>query len=147
MSLEIRDTPFTKHLYGIYKPVQEGQKLVDAMVAAMDETWRKVRANQIANQGINHILYNGNKRVFAGIEVNGDLPSTAGLQPVDIHFARYIYYRFTGSFTRLGEVYQEIERDIAARNLTTTSDSMEIYGHASENPEKQVTEILIELTV
>lgn len=147
MPLEIRDTPFNKRLFGISKPVLDGQKPVDAMFAAMDETWAKVRANQVRNQGINHILYTGNTSVFAGVEVYGNVPAAAGLQPVDVHFSHYAYYRFTGPFTRLGDVYREIDQEIANRKLATTSESMEIYGHASEDPEKQVTEILIGLSV
>ena len=146
MPLEIRNTPFNKRLYGISKPILEGQKPVEVMFAAMDEMWRRVRASQVPNRGINHILYSGNTSVFAGVEVDGDVPAVAGLQPVDVHFSRYAYYRHIGPYTQLPLAYQEIDRELAARDLRTTADSMEIYGHASQDPEKQVTEILIGLS-
>ncbi len=145
MSVEIRETPFHKHLYGISKPVAKNQAPGKVMFTAMDETWQKVRANQIHTQGINHILYSQNTSVFAGVEIEGDIPATAGLEQMDIHFPRYTYYRLSGPYDQIPAAYEQIDKEITKRKLNRTGNSMEIYGHWSEDPQQLVTEILVEL--
>lgn len=146
LPVEIRHSPFHKQLYGVSMPVLAGQKPGEMMFKAMDETWAIVRSKQIQTKGINHILYSGNSNVFAGVEVVDETPVPANLQKIDIVFPRYAYYKHTGPYDLLPAVYQEIDNEIAAQHLTTSGDSMEIYGHATDDPNQQVTEILIGLS-
>ena len=76
MNLEIREILFEKRLYGRSKPVLENQKPVDAMFAAMDETWGIVRGNSIPNAGLNHIVYTSAQHVFAGLEIVGSVDTS-----------------------------------------------------------------------
>lgn len=141
--MEIREKPFEKELYGTLKPVPEGQKPGQVMFAAMDATWAAVRASQARTKGINHILYSGSKQVFAGVEVESQPP--AGLEKVDVRFGRYAYHRLVGGYDQIAGAYQGLNELIAERKLTPSGESMEIYGHHSEDPAEQVTEILIGL--
>ncbi len=143
MPVEIRNQPFDKRLYGISKPVMSGQKPGDVMFKAMDEMWGIVRGSQVRNKGINHIFYSGNSLVYAGVELENGGPAPSGLTQRDVHFSRYVYYHLEGPYSLIPTAYQEIHNEIAAQNLTTTGESMEIYGHASADPDKQVTEILV----
>ena len=145
MILEIREIPFEKTLYGCHKAVGEGQKPADAMFAAMDETWGIVRQNKIANGGLNHVLYTSNRSVFAGLEIEPPILAVWGLAEMRVSFPRYAYCRHAGSYDLLGEAYQFITKEIAARGLATSAMSMEIYGHWNEDAAKLVTEILVAL--
>ncbi len=145
MNPEIREIPFEKRLYGRTKPVLENQKPVDAMFAAMDETWGIVRGNSIPNAGLNHIVYTNAHHVFAGLEIVGSIDTSWGLEQVDLVIPRYIYYRHVGAYDLLGQAYSSVNAEIAAKGLVTTGLSLEIYGHWSEDPAKLVTELLIGL--
>ena len=127
------------------KPVLENQKPVDAMFAAMDETWGIVRGNSIPNAGLNHIVYTNARHVFAGLEIIGDVDTSWGLEQVDLVIPRYIYYRHVGAYDLLGQAYSSVNAEIAAKGLETTGLSLEIYGHWSEDSAKLVTELLIGL--
>ena len=142
MNPEIRETPFEKRLCGRSKTVLQNQKAVEAMIAAMDETWKIVRENSIPNGGINHIVYNS-QRVFAGVEIAGSVDAAWGLEQVDLVIPRSIYYRHVGAYDLLGQAYTRLNAEIAAKGLATTGLSLEIYGHWSEDTTQLVTEILI----
>lgn len=143
--VEIISVPFHKELYGVSMPVEPGQKPGEVMFKAMDETWKLVRANKLQTKGINHILYTENSSVFAGVEVVGEPLIPPGLQWLDVEFPRYAYYRHVGGYDLLPAVYQAINQEIAAKHETPSGESMEIYGHATDDPNQQVTEILIGL--
>jgi hypothetical protein len=145
MNPEIREIPFTKRLYGRSKPVLENQKPVDAMAAAMDETWGIVRANSIPNAGINHIVYTNAEHVFAGVEIIGSVDLSCGLEQLDLVIPRYIYYRHDGSYELLGQAYSTVNAEITASGQATSGLSLEIYGHWSEDTSRLVTELLIGL--
>ena len=145
MNLEIREIPFEKRLYGRSKPVFENQKPVDAMFAAMDETWEIVRGNSIPNAGLNHIVYTNAQHVFAGLEIVGSVDTSWGLEQVSLVIPRYIYYRHVGAYDLLGQAYSSVNAEIASKGLVTTGLSLEIYGHWSEDPAKLVVELLIGL--
>ena len=145
MNPEIREIPFEKRLYGRSRPVLENQKPVDAMFAAMDETWGIVRGNSIPNAGINHIVYSNAGNVFAGVEILGSVDKSCGLEQVDLVIPRYIYYRHVGAYELLGQAYATVEAEIAAKGQATSGLSLEIYGHWNEDTSKLVTELLIGL--
>ena len=145
MNPEIREIPFEKRLYGRSKPVLENQKPVDAMFAAMDETWEIVRGNSIPNGGLNHIVYTHGQHVFAGLEIIGSVDTSWGLEQFDLVIPRYIYYRHAGAYDLLGQAYARVNAEIAAQGLVTTGLSLEIYGHWSEDSSQLVTELLIGL--
>ena len=145
MNPEIREIPFEKRLYGRSKPVLENQKPVDAMSAAMDETWGIVRGNAIPNAGLNHIVYTNAHHVFAGLEIVGDVDASWGLEQVDLVIPRYIYYRHVGAYDLFGQAYASVNAEIAAKGLETTGLSLESYGHWSQDSTKLVTELLIGL--
>ena len=145
MNPEIREIPFEKRLYGRSRPVLESQKPVDAMFAAMDETWGIVRGNSIPNAGINHIVYTNADHVFAGVEIVGSVDMSCGLEQVDLVIPRYIYYRHVGAYDLLGQAYSTVNAEIAAKGQVTTGLSLEIYRHWSEDTAKLVTELLIGL--
>lgn len=145
MNPEIRDIPFEKRLYGRSKPVLQNQKPVDAMFAAMDETWGIVRSKSIPNAGINHIIYTNAHQVFAGVEISGSVDNSWGLEQVDLMLPRYIYYRHVGAYDLLGQAYSNVSAEIAAKGLATTGLSLEIYAHASDDSSKLVTELLVGL--
>ena len=145
MNPEIREIPFEKRLYGRSKPVLENQKPVDAMFAAMGETWEIVRGNSIPNAGLNHIVYTHGQHVFAGLEITGSVDTSWGLEQFDLVIPRYIYYRHVGAYDLLGQAYASVNAEIAAQGLVTTGLSLEIYGHWSEDSSQLVTELLIGL--
>ena len=144
-AVEIRNAPFHKRLYGVAMPVPAGQRPGQVMFKAMDAMWGIVRAKQIRTTGINHILYTGNTSVFAGVEVVGATPPPADLQEMDVEFGLYAYYHHTGPYDLLPAVYEAMAQEMRAQNLTKSGMSMEIYGHATDDPNQQVTEILIGL--
>ena len=145
MNLEIREIPFEKRLYGRSKPVLENHKSVDAMFAAMDETWGIVRGNSIPNAGLNHIVYTNAQHVFAGLEIIGSVDTSWELEQVDLVIPRYIYYRHVGPYDLLGQAYSSVNAEIAAKGLVTTGLSREFYGQWSRDPAKLVVELLIGL--
>jgi effector-binding domain-containing protein len=143
MRPEIRESPFEKRLFGRTKPVLENQRPVEAMFAAMDETWAIVREHSISNEGMNHVVYTGGQQVFAGVQIEGSWEPSWGLEQVDLVLPRYLYYRHVGTYDLLGEAYSQIDEAIDAKGLERTGLSLEIYGHWDDNPAKLVTEILI----
>jgi hypothetical protein len=145
MNPEIREIPFEKLLFGRSKPVLQNQKPVDAMFAAMDETWKIVRGNSIPNAGLNHIVYTNAHQVFAGVEIAGSVDASWGLEQVDLVIPRYIYYRHVGAYDLLGQAYSSVNAEITAKGLVTSGLSLEIYGHWSEDTANLVTELLIGL--
>ena len=145
MTLEIRDVPYQKRLYGISIPVLSGQKPGEVMFSAMDALWSILRANAVPNAGVNHILYTAGTSVFAGVEIESSPDPALGLERIDVQIPRYAYYRHAGPYNQLGDVYRSVYEQIDSMHLAAGPLSLEIYGHWDADPSKLVTEILIGL--
>jgi effector-binding domain-containing protein len=57
----------------------------------------------------------------------------------------YAYYKHVGPYERLGDAYATINKEIAARGLTSSGLSVERYGDWTPDASKLETEIFVGL--
>ena len=113
----------------------------------MNEMWQVVKGAGIPTTGINHWVYLPDGRMFVGVELrNPQQPPTANqLEPLEFELQRYMKHVHVGPYQALPQKWKELKAELAARGEVIGSPSLEVYGHACDDPSKAETTILIGL--
>ena len=145
MNLDIINQPKTITLYGVSKVHDENKDYSAEIFELLDRVWPEVREKSLAHTGINHVVYDCEDVVFAGIELKSpDEPETS-LVKMEYTFQRYAYWKHIGPYSELEDVYNKIFLRIKDLGLTSGCPNMEIYGHWNNDESKLETEIYITL--
>ncbi|MCQ6557792.1 GyrI-like domain-containing protein [Paenibacillus mendelii] len=145
MNLMIMNETRTFQLYGVTKQVEPSKSYGDAIKKLLDEVWTEVRGKKLSHNGINHVLYDCDNLLFAGVELLSPVESDSVLMKREVSFHHYAYWKHIGPYSQLGATHDSIRQAIQASGRQRTYPSMEIYGHWDEDPYKLQTEILYPL--
>ena len=86
-------------------------------------------------------------RMFVGVEVKNAQPATIpdALEPFDFELRRYMKHVHIGPYQALPQKWKDLKTELAAHGEIIRFPSLEVYGHACEDPSKAETTILIGL--
>jgi hypothetical protein len=143
MSVEIRDETISFTLFGVSGDVPD-RNYAQAGFKLMDQLWPVIKEKGIKTTGINYWVYHGCDRMSTCVELlNNDGADL--FQRVPVEMERCAYYKHIGPYDRLGDAYAAINKEIAARHLSSSGLSVERYGDWTDDPSKLETEIFVGL--
>ena len=146
MKIEIIDEPIRFHLHGIGSVV-ENQRFGEVGMRLMNEMWQVVKSAKIPTTGINHWVYLPDGRMFVGVELRNaqQIPTPDQLEPLEFELPRHLKHVHVGPYQALPQKWKDLRIELAARGEIVRFPSLEVYGHACEDPSKAETTILIGL--
>lgn len=111
----------------------------------LDKVWAEVRSKALDHSGINHVVYEADGRIFAGIELLAPPRQDVALEKKTVVFQKYAYFKHIGPYTQLESAYRRIRATAEAAGKQQTHPFMEVYGHWNEDETKLETEIFYNL--
>jgi GyrI-like small molecule binding domain len=146
MEIEIIDQPIRFRLHGKWSVV-ENQRYGEVGFRLMNEMWKAVKDARLPTTGINHWVYMADERMFVGVEVKDAQQAMIPepLEPFDFELRRYMKHVHIGPYQALPQKWKDLSTELAARGEIVEFPSLEVYGHASNDPAKAETTILIGL--
>jgi predicted transcriptional regulator YdeE len=108
MKIEIMDKTLTFDLYGCSGTAIKADYGGTAF-KLMDKMWQIVKSNNIKNKGLNIWVYEPDKRVFAGVELESIPNNNLGLEHKTIVLQKYAYFKHIGSYNlikQVGKIWQ-----------------------------------------
>jgi effector-binding domain-containing protein len=146
MEIEIIDEPIQFRLHGKWSVV-ENQCYGEVGLRLMNEMWKTVKDANVQTTGINHWVYLADDRMFVGVEVKNAQQATIPdeLEPFEFELRRYLKHVHIGPYQALSQKWKDLKTAMAARGEIIAYPSLEVYGHACEDPSKAETTILIGL--
>jgi effector-binding domain-containing protein len=146
MEIEIIDQPIRLRLHGKWSVV-ENQCYGEVGLRLMNEIWRAVKDAKVETTGINHWVYMADERMFVGVEVKNAQQATIPnqLELFDFELRRYMKHLHIGPYQALPQKWKDLKTELDARGEIIGFPSLEVYGHACEDPTKAETTILIGL--
>ena len=144
MNIEILETPIRFQLHGLSSEVQNKQ-FGEVGMKLMNEMWKVVKDSSTANTGNNHWLYLPDGRMFVGVELLPDAMVPKQLESIEFDLKRYLKHVHIGPYQNLPAKWAALKTEIAERDETIGSPSLEIYGHHCDDQSKLETTILIGL--
>ncbi|MCR2821139.1 GyrI-like domain-containing protein [Lederbergia panacisoli] len=132
-------------LFGFSKHHAQNKAYSETMFELLDQVWEEVRNKKLSHKGINHVVYDDDHMVFAGIELNFPSEEDPSLEKRTIHFNKYAYCKHIGPYSELDKSYKEIQSAIETSGEHHQFPTMEIYGHWNEDESKLETEIIYNL--
>ncbi len=144
MHIEIISTPIRFQLHGLSLEVRNNQ-FGEVGMKLMNEMWKVIKGSNTANTGINHWVYLPDGRMFVGVELLPDAVVPKQLESIEFELNRYLKHVHIGPYQNLPAKWAALKTEIAERNETIGSPSLEIYGHHGDDAAKLETTILIGL--
>ena len=146
IEIEIIDQPIRFRLHGKWSVV-ENQCYGEVGLRLMNEMWKAVKDAKVETTGINHWVYMADERMFVGVEVKNAQQATIPnqLELFDFELRRYMKHLHIGPYQALPQKWKDLKTELDARGEIIGFPSLEVYGHACEDPTKAETTILIGL--
>jgi hypothetical protein len=142
MNLEIISKPLRLDIHG-FSGTAVGKDYASTAFKLMDKMWRTVKANNLANKGLNIWVYEPDERVFAGVELDAPSKQDTGLEYKQITLENYAYHKHIGPYTLIKKAGFEMREELKKRDLKTGSLYVEIYGHWTNDESMLETELLM----
>lgn len=111
----------------------------------MDAMWKEVKSRGIKNKGINYWVYEKGEMLFAGVELEEDLPADSRMEAKSVILPKYARWKHVGPYSTLKQSYDAMHAELARRNLDFYFPFLEIYGHWTPDESKLETDILFSL--
>ena len=144
MEIEIINAPIRFSLHGKSSTVPNN-RFGEVGMTLMDEMWKVVKSTNTATTGINHWVYLADGYMFVGVEILPKAQAPEGLEPLQFELERYLKHVHIGPYQALPEKWKALKAELAARDETIGSFSLEVYGHHCIDASKLETTILIGL--
>ena len=144
MNIEIVTTPIRFQLHGLSSEVQNNQ-FGEVGMKLMNEMWKVVKESSTANTGINHWVYLPDGKMFVGVELLPEAVVPKQLESIEFDLNRYLKHVHIGPYQNLPDKWAALKTEIAERDETIGSPSLEIYGHHCDDAAKLETTILVGL--
>jgi len=145
MTLQITSSEISRTLIGTAKKHDPNRCYGEEIRELMKPLWETVQAKGIKTKGINHVVYEADGEVFAGVEPVDAVPADLGLTKKDLQIGRHASWKHVGPYHLLGGIHQEIVRSLHEQGLKDGRPAVEIYGHWTEDESKLETEIIYPL--
>ncbi len=146
MDVQIIDVPIRFSLFGLSARV-ENHRYGPVGLQLMDAVWKLVKEHDLRTTGINHWVYLPADVLFVGIDVQASNDSTLpmGLKPLAFELRRYLKHLHVGPYDMLPQKWADLKALLATSGESPSLPSLEIYGHACEDPNAAETTILMGL--
>jgi predicted transcriptional regulator YdeE len=132
-------------LFGFSKLHDQNKAYSETIFELLDQVWEEVRNKALSHTGINHVVYDIDHIIFAGIELLSPPDGYSSLEKRDVILQKYAYCKHIGPYNDLDKTYRSIKSTIQALGEIHEAPIMEIYGHWNEDESKLETEILYNL--
>ena len=142
MNVEIIDKILRLNIYG-FSGVAMNEDYAGTAFKFMDKMWKIVKSNNLENKGLNIWVYDHDKQIFAGVELNGIPAPDTGLEQKNITVLKYAYYKHIGSYNLIKKAGQNMKEELKRQGFETTLPYIEIYGHWTNDESKLETELLM----
>lgn len=139
---EIRNEQFSVVLYGASRQHRAGTCYGDDIRALLDRVWPVIKRHQIANRGLNHVVYGPNDDVFAGVEADIADPAAVGLERREVRLDRYAYTKHVGPYSLLPGACESLHKWIQSQGHRSIQPLIEKYGHWTNDETKLETELI-----
>jgi len=142
MHIDIIDQPFRLDLHG-FSGVAVKKDYVGTAFALMDKMWQIVKSNGLENKGKNIWVFDGDEKVFAGVELLNMPQEAFGLESKSTILAKYARYTHIGPYNLIKQTGLNMQSELKQRRLEPDYPYIEIYGHWTEDESRLETELLI----
>lgn len=144
MNVEIINKEFSLDIYG-FSGVALSEDYVGTAFQLMDKMWQTVKAKGLKHKGINIWVYEPNKKVFAGVQLDNTHNDDTGLERKKINLIKYAYYKHIGPYNLIKQVGLNMINELKNNGFETSDTYIEIYGHWTSDETKLETELLMSL--
>lgn len=144
MNIKIIINPFNVDVYG-FSGIALNKDYAGTAFRLSGKMWEIVKSHGLKNKGMNIWVYEANDSVFAGVELNDEPESTAGLEHKSISLQKYAYYKHIGPYKLIKQTGINMQNELTNRGLATVLPYIEIYGHWTNDENKSATELLMSL--
>ncbi|HMQ63795.1 MAG TPA: hypothetical protein PKE06_24135 [Flavilitoribacter sp.] len=141
MNLEIIEKPFHLVLYG-FSGTAQNEDYAGAAFKLMDKMWQIVKANHLNNKGRNIWVYEPDKKVFAGVELEKPYEGT-DLEKKAITLDQYAWYKHIGPYNLIKKAGLAMQEELEKTGIEVRLPYIEIYGHWTNDETKLETELLM----
>lgn len=111
----------------------------------MGRMWPIIKSQGLKHKGLNIWVYEGNEKVFAGVELDDPSERHTGLEQKNITLVKYAWYKHIGPYNLIKLTGQRMTGELQDRGFETTFPYIEIYGHWTNDETKLETELLMSL--
>ncbi|CAM3273238.1 GyrI-like domain-containing protein [Paenibacillus lupini] len=132
-------------LFGVSKLHDQKKAYSETIFELLDQVWKEVKNKELSHTGINHVVYDIDHIIFAGIELISPPKGDSLLVMRDVIFQKYAYCKHIGPYSELDKTYRSIQSTVNALGEHHEAPILEIYGHWNEDESKLETEILYNL--
>jgi len=144
MDLSIHTNSFALDIYG-FSGIAANSDYAGTAFKLSGKMWQIVKSTGLKNKGKNIWVYEKNKEVFAGLELE-ELPgSDSTLEYKNIILTKYAYFKHTGPYKLLPSAGQNLYAELKAQGFETGYPYIEIYGHWTADETQLETELLVAL--
>ena len=144
MNAEIINTPFTITIYG-FSGIADNEEYAKTAFKLMDKMWAEVKTHQLKHKGINIWVYDENRSVFAGVELETVPIKETQLEVRTINLPRYAYYKHIGPYQLIKSAGTAMTNELTRLGEKTGLPYIEIYGHWNSDETKLETKLLMSL--
>jgi effector-binding domain-containing protein len=134
----------TLDIYGFSEIAVKGDYAAVAFKLS-DKMWRTVKSDGLKTKGKNIWIYDRNKEVFAGVELEEMQKNDLNLEHKTIVLTKYAYFKHVGSYKLLPTVGQNINNELKSLGFEPDLPHIEIYGHWTNDENQLETELLFNL--
>ena len=144
MNLEIINEPLRLNIHG-FSGIALNNDYAGTAFRLMDKMWQTIRTNNLKNKGLNIWVYDQDKKVFAGIELNEIPNQDTGLEQKSIFLLKYAYYKHIGQYNLIKQAGQNMRIELKSKGYETILPYIKIYGHWTNDEAKLETDLLMPL--
>ncbi|MFC5463482.1 GyrI-like domain-containing protein [Lederbergia graminis] len=132
-------------LYGVSKVHDKNTPYSETISQLLDTVWSEVKKHGLSHKGKNHVVYDSDGIVFAGIELTARPSEETLLKHKEIELQKFAYCKHIGPYYKLDSSYQKINTILDSSGSRHIPPSLEVYGHWHEDESKLVTEIIFNI--
>ncbi|MDX2038033.1 MAG: hypothetical protein SFX72_15400 [Isosphaeraceae bacterium] len=144
MDFEIVEEPCGFELVGRSAPVV-GDAFASVGMRLMEEVFANIAVAGAESTGIIHWVYLPEGQMFVGLELVPGSNFPSDLEPLAFEIPRSLRHLHVGPYHDLPAKWKALEAELEALGESSTTPSLEVYGHHSEDPARQETMIIIAL--
>lgn len=143
MQPDIRAIPLEYAIFGHSLRHDPAKLYGEEIMGLLGRVWPVLNGHAIPNDGINRVVYDGGRTVFAGVVLGGGaqaLPAVAGLERKTIRLTHYAVWKHVGPYHLLPVTGAAMNKALEAAGYRTGWPMVEVYGHWTSDESKLETE-------
>lgn len=111
----------------------------------MDKTREVIKTKGLKNKGLNIWVYERNKKVFAGVELDNSSVNESELEQKNILLRKHAYFKHIGPYALIKQTGQNMIDELKKKGFEMIHPYVEIYGHWTNDESKLETELFMNL--